>query len=132
MAPLLGPSHMLSRSRWVLGIGIGLLALLVALVALLLWVRPAITIVNAHSQTIQETLVQLPASRVAFDAIASGQQATIYYHPRQQDGVYRYRLQLADGTAIVGSCGYVTNSQWGEELVLTLENGGDVRCDNRR
>ena len=107
------------------------MALLLAfsLLTLLLWARPAITVVNSGQQAIVETSVRLPSSRVVFDRIGAGSQATIYYSPNQTDGVYHYRLQLADDTIIENRCGYVTNNQWGQELVLTLLPDGSVHCE---
>ena len=115
-------------SHLLLWVGVALL-LALALLTLLLWARPAITVINSGQQAIVETSVQLPSSRVVFDRIDPGSQASIYYSPNQTDGVYRYRLRLADDTIIESSCGYVTGNQWGQELRLSLLQDGSVRCE---
>lgn len=91
-------------------------------------VSPEIVVVNRSRHTILETVIQLPSNRVSFGEIAPGSTSTIYYSASQADGTYNYWLTLSNGNRVSGSCGYVTNSEYGKRLKLVLNVTEEVEC----
>jgi hypothetical protein len=89
---------------------------------------PEIVVVNRSRHTILETVIQLPSNRVSFGEIAPGSESTIYYSASQADGTNNYLLTLSNGNSISGSCGYVTNSEYGKRLQVVLKLSGEVEC----
>jgi len=101
-----------------------------ALAALFIYLQmlPEITVINRSDQLINEVEVALPSSRVVFDAIAPGEQSTIFYSPRQGDGVYRYIIRYEGDSEQVGQCGYVTGAEFGKRLVIIVGTVTPVEC----
>jgi len=112
----------------------GLIALLIlaclSLATLFLYLQalPEITVVNRGDQVIDAVVVELPSSRVAFDAIEPGEQSTIFHSSRQTDGVYSYRIHFSSGASLAGQCGYVTSSEFGKRLDLIIQSPSAVEC----
>jgi hypothetical protein len=107
-----------------------LLCACVALAALFIYLRmlPEITVINRGDEVIEEAVVELPSSRVVFDAIAPGEQSTIFYSVRQADGAYRYTIRYGGYPEQVGQCGYVTGAEFGKRLVLIVSTVTPVEC----
>ena len=96
-------------------------------------VSPEIVIANAGSIPVREVIVQLPSSRVVFGAVQSGGESAIYYGASQADGAYEYSVLLEDGSSWSGRCGYVTDSDHGKRLRLTILGADRSECveDNK-
>ena len=109
------------------------LALLVAAVIGYRLASPEIVVTNRSSSRIDEIVIQLPSSRVSFDAIEPGASSTIFYSVDQVDGVCKYVAKLDSGRMVDGQCGHVTNSQYGKRIELTILITGEVehREDNK-
>ncbi len=105
---------------------------LIALVAMGLFsyklASPEIVVVNASASTIQEVIVELPSNRVVFGEIKPGSENTIYYSATQLDGVYSYSITFVNAPPIIGSCGYVTNSEFGKRIQLIVLRKRMVEC----
>jgi hypothetical protein len=116
----------------------GLIGLLIfactALAVLFLYLQtlPEITVINRSDQVIEEVLVELPASRVVFDAIEPGEQSTILHSGRQPDGAYRYRIAFRSAPATRGECGYVTGTRFGKRLQMIVEDAVRIECRERQ
>lgn len=113
---------------WVGGIVIVAVALALLTYFGVRLLMPEIVVANQGQRQIDEVVVTLPSSRVVFGSIASGQQSTIYYDAEQADGTYQIVISLADGTSISTDCGYVTNSEVGKGLRITLSPEFSVQC----
>lgn len=102
------------------------LALLVAGVIGYRLASPEIVVTNRSSSRIDGIVIQLPSSRISFDAIEPGASSTIFYSVDQADGVCKYVAKLDSGRMVEGQCGYVTNSQYGRRVELTMLVTGEV------
>lgn len=89
---------------------------------------PEIIVANVSGSTIQEVIIELPSNRIVFGAIQPGTESTIYYSTTQGDGVYSYSISLVGAPPLVGSCGYVTNSEFGKRVLLVVSGKGPVEC----
>lgn len=104
-------------------------ALLVAAYHLAFFVMPAITVKNDFSQGITHATVALPSSNLDFGHIVSGEENTLHYSLEQGDGVYKFQLQLVDGTELKGICGYVTNNEVNKRVLIRLTKDKKVLCE---
>ena len=91
-------------------------------------ISPEIVIVNISPHTIREAVIHLPSNRISFGEIAPGSENSIYYSVSQADGTYNYSLTFSNGNSISGSCGYVTNSEFGKRLQFIVNVSEEVEC----
>ena len=91
-------------------------------------VSPEIVIVNSSASTLQEVIVQLPSNRIVFGEIQPDSKSTIYYSATQSDGEYSYSVSFKGAPPLVGSCGSVTDSEFGKRLQLVVLRNGSVEC----
>jgi hypothetical protein len=91
-------------------------------------VSPEIAVANESSSAIDEAVIQLPSNRVVFGEILPGSESSIYYSVSQADGTYNYSVSLSDGNRLSGTCGYVTNSQYGKRLRLVVNSNEEIEC----
>ena len=89
---------------------------------------PEIAVANVSGSTIQEVIVELPSNRIVFGSIQPGSESTIYYSATQREGVYSYSISFVDAPPLVGSCGYVTNSEYGKRVQMVISRNGLVEC----
>ena len=96
------------------------------------YVLPSITIVNGSAAGVAQAEIDLPGSHLDFGSIASGASNALHYSLTQPlDGVYRYTIKFTDSVEIVGSCGYVTDSEFNKRVVITIESDQQVSCEQR-
>ena len=105
-----------------------LVGLSVAAIAGYRMVSPEIVVSNESSSTIEEVVIQLPSNRVVFGELPPGSESTIYYSVSQADGTYNYYVSLDNDDRRSGSCGYVTNSEFGKRLRLVVNADDEVEC----
>jgi len=91
-------------------------------------IMPSITIQNDAEVGISLASVTLPSSNLDFGAIDAGTENTLHYSLEQADGAYRYQLQLANGVALKGACGYVTNSEVNKRVIIRLTGDHRLVC----
>ena len=72
--------------------------------------------------------MELPSNRIVFGEVPPGTESTIYYSATQGDGVYSYSIKFENAPPLVGSCGYVTSSEFGKRLQLIVVNKGHAEC----
>jgi hypothetical protein len=89
---------------------------------------PEIVIANLSQATVEEVVIRLPLNRIAFGQIAPGKERSIYYSASQADGEYNYTVKFPGQLALSGSCGYVTNSDYGKRLQLVVLGTEAVEC----
>ena len=87
---------------------------------------PEIVVTNRSASRVDSVIIQMPSSRISFDTIEPGTSSAIFYSVDQVDGVCKYAAQLDSGRMIEGQCGYVTNSQFGKRVELTILITGEV------
>ena len=91
-------------------------------------VSPEILVANESLFTIDEVVIQLPSNRIVFGEVLPGSESSIYYSPSQADGTYNYSVSLNNGNRLSGTCGYVTNSEFGKRLRLAVNAEVEVGC----
>lgn len=89
---------------------------------------PEIVVANVSRSTIDEVIIQLPSSRVAFGALPPGTESAIYHAASQADGTYRYAVRFADGQVLEGNCGCVTNADHGKLLQIVVAGPDRAEC----
>ena len=98
------------------------------------FVQPSVTLVNKSSYLIEKATVTLPNSHLNFGEIAPNNTNTIYYALDQQDGEYRYRIQLKESlgeslnTSVNGACGYLTHSEINKRVEIVFTADLTVQC----
>lgn len=120
-----------SKNRYLRRALIGLLIFAcISLAALFLYLRalPEITVVNRSGYVIEGAAIELPSSRVVFDAIAPGEESTIFYALSQADGVYSYAVRFSFDSHVTGECGDVTSAEFGKRLALIVDSSRSVEC----
>ncbi|WP_440877331.1 hypothetical protein [Thalassotalea sp. PLHSN55] len=126
-----------------LKITLGSLLLLVVGYYSYLYVLPSVTVINHTNKTLIAANVSLPNSHLDFGDIASGQQNTIYYQLKQQDGEYHYNFILSDvsnftdltekpdkNTVLTGRCGYITDNEIHKRVVIELNPSLGIKCSS--
>jgi hypothetical protein len=114
------------RSFLALATAAGLAAAIGAGVAFREHTRNALTVTNRSGRTISSLEVSLPWETLRFEPIADGEAVTQSFQIRF-DAQFEISGQLADGTPIRSSQGYVTNGQYGEVVLIEVGPRGDVR-----
>jgi hypothetical protein len=89
---------------------------------------PEIVISNFSQLTAEEIVIQLPSNRIVFGEVVSEAESAIYYSASQADGTYNYSVKFPGKPVFSGSCGYVTNSDYGKRLQLVLLGPEVVEC----
>lgn len=89
---------------------------------------PEIVIANLSQVTLEEVAVRLPSNRIVFGKIAPGEESVIYYSASQADGEYNYSVKFTGQHTLSGSCGYVTNSDYGKRLHVVVLGPEAVEC----
>ncbi len=102
-------------------------ALFVASYYLYFYISPSVTVMNKSALEVIEANVTLPTNNLNFDSINSGQENTIHYSLSQQDGAYKYSINLANET-LSGTCGYLTNNEMNKRFVITINKNKRVSC----
>lgn len=110
-------------------IALSAVALLVVIYHASFFILPSITIVNNSENSITQVAINLPSSRLDFGSIANGASNTLHYALTQkQDGVYRYKINIANAVEDNGSCGYVTNNEINKRVIITVHKDKSVTC----
>jgi hypothetical protein len=92
------------------------------------FVMPSITIVNDTGQNLKQMKVALPSSNLDFGAIKHGEQNTLLYTLKQNDGAYQYKFKHENSAAVSGTCGYVTKNEIHKRVIITLKENNEVVC----
>ncbi|MCP9833524.1 MULTISPECIES: twin-arginine translocation signal domain-containing protein [unclassified Cyanobium] len=88
--------------------------------------RNALTVSNSSGRTITALEVSLPWQTLRFEPIADGDVVTQSFQIKF-DAQFEISGQLADGTPIRSSQGYVTNGHYGEAVRIEVGPHGEVR-----
>jgi hypothetical protein len=91
-------------------------------------VSPEIVVANESSFTIDEAVIRLPSNRVVFGEVPPGSDSSIYNSVSQADGAYNYSVSLSNGNRLAGTCGYVTNAEFGKLLRLVVNADEEIEC----
>lgn len=93
--------------------------------------RNELTVVNRSGQAIRSLEVALPWETLRFEQLADGEVAGKPFTIRS-DAHFEVNGQLADGTTIRASDGYVTNSQYGEAVRIEVGRNAIVKLTQRQ
>jgi hypothetical protein len=92
------------------------------------FVMPSITIVNNSGHTVEQIEIALPSSNLNFGSLMTGEQNTLHYTLRQNDGAYHYKFKHEDSSIFRGTCGYVTKNEIHKRVIITLKKNNEVVC----
>ena len=85
-----------------------------------------VTVVNKSGVALKSLEVALPWETIRFEPLADGQSQTRSFAIKH-DAEFKVAGQLADGTTVSASDGYVTNGQYGEVVRIEVQRGGSVK-----
>ncbi len=91
------------------------------------YITPSVTVVNKSVYLITDMNVKLPKNNLNFGSIEPEQENSIYYSLSQQDGSYDYSFKIGSKIKI-GTCGYLTNSEFNKRFVITVSKSNMVGC----
>jgi hypothetical protein len=109
----------------------GLALAIVAVVAFRETTRNDLTVANRSGRTIRFLEVALPWQTLRFEPIADAEAVTQSFEIKF-DAQFEISGQLADGTRIRSSQGYVTHGQDGAVVRIDIGPRGDVRFDQHQ
>lgn len=93
--------------------------------------RNALTVTNRSSLTITSLRVSLPWETLRFEPIAPGESVSRSFRI-VSDASFVIEGELADGTRLRADEGYVTNSQYGEDVRIEVGPGGAIQFRQQR
>ncbi len=93
--------------------------------------RNALTVTNRSGLTITSLVVSLPWETLRFEPIAAGASVSRSFRI-VSDASFVIEGELADGTRLRANEGYVTNSQYGEEVRIEVGPGGAIQFRQQR
>lgn len=109
-------------------LGIGLLAVvLIAVLTLLCWFTPTVTVENNSQEILSAIVVELPSNTLRFDDIAPGESSEIFYDAAQSEGQYRVTLKRG-ALAMQTDCGSVSEGEWGKRMVISVHSDAAISC----
>lgn len=114
------------RSFLALATAAGLAAAIGIGVAFLEHTRNVLTVTNRSGLTITSLAVSLPWETLRFEPIAPGESVGRSFRI-VSDASFVIEGELADGTRLRADEGYVTNSQYGEEVRIEVGPGGAIQ-----
>lgn len=88
--------------------------------------RNVLTVTNRSGLTITSLAVSLPWETLRFEPIAPGESVGRSFRI-VSDASFVIEGELADGTRLRADEGYVTNSQYGEEVRIEVGPGGAIQ-----
>jgi len=92
--------------------------------------RNVIVLNNASGQTVVSMVITVRGDEVEFGELATGDTAAEHF-AIHTDSSFEVTGELADGTPVRGSFGYVTNGMYGETATFSVQPDGSVVFDQR-
>jgi len=93
--------------------------------------RNTLTVTNRSGRTITSLEVSLPWETLRFEPIAPGESVSRSFRI-VSDASFVIEGELADGTRLGATEGYVTNSQYGEAVRIEVGPGGAIQLRQQR
>lgn len=119
------------RSFLALATAAGLVAAIGTGVAFREHTRNALMVTNRSGLTITSLAVSLPWETLRFESIAAGESVSRSFRI-VSDGSFGIEGELADGTRLRATEGYVTNGQYGEAVRIEVGPGGGIQLRQQR
>lgn len=91
-------------------------------------IMPRVTIANDSGVALSSARVQLPDRQLSFDAVAPGQESTLYHGPVAMAGAYFYQVQLPSGEEHQSSCGNIKANALFLHMKIRLGADNQISC----
>jgi hypothetical protein len=92
------------------------------------FLSPKVIIENLSESAIEEVIVVLPTSRVAFTEIVPGGTGTIYFGLQEHGGNIQYSVRVG-GVVRTGTQPYAVSGQIGRKIHIQIDPDGSVSAD---